>query len=178
MSQSLANFWEETNENARHTNLLTTLSRKAIPDNMIRNQCNNPRCRYCPLLDKSGQIICHVTGRSYKAKKLYTCKSSNLVYCITCKTCGMQYVGQTKRKLMECFQGHFDKIQRKVTQDAVGGHFSQPSHRGTTDMKLHVLDFVTAHPHSVRGLQLRLQKEKSWIHCLRCPAPTGLNIYD
>ena len=43
------------------------------------------------------QLPCAV-GEIFLSKYI-TCKSSNLVYCITCKTCKKQYVGQTKTRL-------------------------------------------------------------------------------
>ena len=147
-------------------------------ENRIVNHCKNPKCRYCPLLDNSGTITCFVTKTKYWCMKNFTCRSSNLIYLISCRTCGKQYVGQTKRRLMDRFQGHFAKIQRKVELDAVGSHFSQPDHNGTKDLKIQVCDFVFSHPQSARSLEFRLKTEKMWIHRLRCPAPTGLNIYD
>ena len=71
------------------------------------NPCNTKNCRYCPRINKLGRIKCTETGRTYVAKHNVTCKSSNFVYCLTCKCCGMQYVGQTKNRLMDRFQAHF-----------------------------------------------------------------------
>ena len=79
---------------------------------------------------------------------------------------------------MSRFQGHFDKIQREVSFDAVGGHFSRADHNGTKDMIIRVLDFIKESPDTQYSLFLRLKKEKTWIHRLRTPAPTGLNIFD
>ena len=58
--------------------------------------CRTAKCRYCPLLNKSGTIISTFTKRSFSTKIRVNCKSSNLIYCITCKICQTQYVGQTK----------------------------------------------------------------------------------
>ena len=62
----------------------------------ISNPCDNRKCRYCPLLDKTGRIKSTYTGRDYVTKYNVTCKSNNIIYCITCKKCRIQYVGQTK----------------------------------------------------------------------------------
>ena len=45
-------------------------------------------------------------------------------------------------------------------------------------MEIRVLNFVKEDPRTERSLFLRLKKEKTWIHRLRTPAPTGLNIFD
>ena len=78
----------------------------------MKNQCKTKNCRYCDILDKSGKIISHITGREYKCKCNVTCKSSNLIYCVSCISCGMHYVGQTKLRLMNRFGNHFTSISR------------------------------------------------------------------
>ena len=47
------------------------------------NECL--RSNYCPKLNTDGQILCSASGR------FYSC-SSDLVFCITCKMCEIQYV--------------------------------------------------------------------------------------
>ena len=173
---------------ARRSTSLTSVTRP----NLLRNKCIAKKaCTYCPLLNKSGSIKCHVTGKTFHSKKNITCRSSNLVYCITCKTCGIQYVGQTKRTILERFQGHCGNITtyqkrreeepqlfRKLDKDAVGTHFSAPNHNGIQDLIISVLAFITIPPMSKASLVYRLKVEKEWIHRMRCPAPEGLNIFD
>ena len=59
-------------------------------------KCKIKTCNYCPLLDRSGQITSTTTGRTYTTRKHVSCKSHNLIYCITCTICKKQYVGQMK----------------------------------------------------------------------------------
>ena len=102
----------------------------------------------------------------------------------------MQYVGQTKRTLIERFQGHFGKITKATRGpleadqpsrfekvDPIGLHFSKPDHNAS-DIQISVLAFITLTPHSDQALRMRLKVEKTWIHKMRCPAPYGLNIFD
>ena len=57
--------------------------------------CPHPgRCTHCPRLNKTGYVRSHSTNRKYKCMKKISCRSSNLIYCIQCKLCGLQYVGQ------------------------------------------------------------------------------------
>ena len=63
--------------------------------------CTTKKCRYCPRLNTTGRITCSVTNRDYSSKIRVDCKSSNLIYYITCKICKIQYIGQTKRRLMD-----------------------------------------------------------------------------
>ena len=57
------------------------------------NTCKTATCRYCPQLNTSGHITGSFTNRSYSTKTRVDCKSKNLIYCITCKTCKIQYLG-------------------------------------------------------------------------------------
>jgi hypothetical protein len=151
-----------------------------------RRTCTNIKCKFCPFLDKSGEITCHSTKEIFPAKFNVTCQSSNLIYCITCKKCGQHYVGQTKRKLHCRLQEHLRSItkgkrestQVQVSPQPVGIHFSQSDHDGIKDLKIQILDFVNFHPDSKRAQETRLKVEKKWIHTLRSPAPNGMNIFD
>ena len=67
---------------------------------------------------------------------------------------------------------------RQQDKEAVGTHFSADDHNGTEDLIISVLAFITSHPESKNSLDHRLKVEKEWIHRMRCPAPTGLNIFD
>ena len=156
---------------------------------LSKNICTSPKCRYCPLINKSGSITCSVTQQTFTSKFNVSCKSSNLIYCITCKCCHKQYVGQTKRTLALRFQGHFYNINLarsdlssqkhvRASQDTIGSHFACPKHNGISDLSIHIVDFISLPPNSERALQLRLKVEKLWIHRFRCPAPLGLNIFD
>ena len=80
------------------------------------NTCKDKKCRYCPLLDKTGKIASHISHEKFTARKNITCKSHNVIYCITCQQCGIQYVGQSKRRLMDRLQGHFYNVSKKIEQ--------------------------------------------------------------
>ena len=144
----------------------------------VNKTCYNNKCRICPILDTTGSFKCTVTQRMFTSKYNVTCQSSNLIYCITCRTCLKQYVGQTSNTLTQRFYSHFHNIKHKTLKDGVSVHFTRPDHKGFKDFQLHVLDFIRLPPKSDRGLALRLKIEKGWIHRLRCPAPRGLNLFD
>ena len=55
-------------------------------------------CRYCPLLNTSGKFVSETDGTTHSCKAHINCHSSNIIYSITCRSCGIQYVGQTKNK--------------------------------------------------------------------------------
>ena len=142
------------------------------------NKCSNTKCKFCPLLDKSGRIKSTFTGREYKSKKNVTCRSSNIIYCITCTRCQKQYVGQTGNTLRERFGAHSGAIGRKNVSEDVSRHFITNEHKGLSDMRIHIVDFIHVHPKSDHGITLRLQIEFNWIQRLRTMLPMGLNTKD
>ena len=148
------------------------------PKNLTANEIMHVNCRYCKILDKSGRITSHYNGRVYTCKKNVTCKSSNLIYCIECTRCGLQYVGQTMNKLMMRFQAHWQTIDNKQIQYDVSKHFNEKDHQGTKDMRIYVLDFLYAHPQSEMAKSLRDTIEFPWIYRLRTCLPMGLNTMD
>ena len=75
-------------------------------------KCNRfLRCRHCPRImnlkkSQKGRIISSSTGRSYKIPKNVSCNSANLIYCLECPECQLQYVGQTKNKFLTRINQH------------------------------------------------------------------------
>ncbi len=130
--------------------------------------CKNSRCRYCPLPNTTGRVTSTSIGRSYTCLKNITCKSDNLVYLITCKQCGLQYVGQTYRSIAQRFLGHFNDISNERHWKAVGEHYNKQNHHGWSDCEISVLytlrnyfyiDMGPLHPMSFWRLLARLDMD-------------------
>ena len=65
-------------------------------------ECTSPgRCKYCPRLDINGTIKGNTDGRKFRSRVSVACRSNYLIYAIECTSCGMHFVGQTKRRLMD-----------------------------------------------------------------------------
>jgi hypothetical protein len=140
--------------------------------------CNRKGCRYCPKMNKTGKLKCNVTGQEFDCMKNVSCRSSNLIYAITCTRCHKQYVGQTLLRVKDRFVKHFYDVETSDKTKAVGLHFSHKDHNGTRDMEITVLEFIKKPPRSPEAAIIRDRVERRWIHLLRCPAPQGLNIFD
>ena len=143
-----------------------------------KKKCTTKKCRYCPRLNLSGRIKCHFNGRSYSTMTQIDCKSNNLIYCLSCKRCQKQYVGQTKRRLIDRMQNHFLSVTSQDQNTAVGAHFSSNNdHSGLDDLHIHVLEYMNIPPTDELRPQ-REQVEQKWIHRLRTFFPLGLNTQD
>ena len=71
-------------------------------------------------------------------------------------------MGQTSKRLMDRFGGHWTDIGGNQLTD-VGKHFNLPKHSGGSDMIIHIVDFIHAHPQSPLGKALRDRIEFHWI---------------
>ena len=110
--------------------------------------------------------------------KNISCRSSNLIYCITCTRCGAQYVGQTSLRLKDRFVHHFYTVEKPDLTKVVGRHFAAPDHRELADMSISVLEFIKKAPKSPAAGIIRDRVERKWMNLLRTLAPQGLNIED
>ena len=78
------------------------------------HKCNNKNCKLCHL-DKKGTFTSSIniteTGQVHNIKQHMTCKSSNVIYCVTCKKCNGQYIGETEQELHRRSSGHLSEIR-------------------------------------------------------------------
>ena len=154
-----------------------------------RKVCRTKTCRYCPKLDHSGVATSTRTGRKYIVPQKFTCQFNNLIYLITCKQCKSQYVGQTKNRILDRFQGHLADIRYSSNWDNappsikekgptnVGLHFNQ-QHHSVSDVQIQVLTLIRAPPDSELAQELRDAKEHEWMHKLKTLTPFGINAMD
>ncbi len=151
----------------------------SIQGRVIRdNSCNKPNnCMHCPKLNLTGRITSFTNGRTYKIPSHVTCQSNNLIYTLTCDICGIQYVGQTKNRIMDRFNGHKTDI-RNHKDTTVARHMA--SHNVTLDppITISVVHFIGASSSSPIAAELRDKWERKWMARLQTYIPQGLNIQD
>ena len=147
-------------------------------DEINKNTCTKVNCKYCTMITKTGNITSKVTKQTHGTKHNVTCNSSNVIYCIECTKCNMQYVGQTKCKIKDRMREHMYHINKKIYNSDVAYHFNTANHCGTPDMKIHIVDIIYEHPDSKRAKSLRNLIEFNWIHKIQSSAPNGLNTLD
>ena len=46
--------------------------------------CKHTICRFCPQINLSGRITSHSTGLEYDCMKKVSCRSFNVIYCVSC----------------------------------------------------------------------------------------------
>ena len=98
--QMLHIFWHKTISVTykRNENLIEILSPSLFPRTTKQNECYikecNKKCDICKnFLVVSPDFTCFATQRKYRIKGILKCDSRNVIYLISCKCCGKQYVG-------------------------------------------------------------------------------------
>ena len=95
-------------------------------------------------------------------------------------TCGIQYVGQTKKRLLTRFQGHYYDVTNH-NDTTVSRHFNKcPSSKpaGYGGIEISILSFIKNPSNSKDGQYERDREVKRWIHRLATVVPKGLNLMD
>ena len=133
------------------------------------------KCKHCLRSNKKGRIISFSTKRKYKTYKKVTCRSQNLVYCIECDLCGIQYVGQTRNQLRIRMNNHISTIRTK-SDTPLARHLNK-IHNVNENPKLTVTVLHLSNS-STTDTSLREKWENIWIARLNTISPKGLNIQD
>ena len=134
--------------------------------------CSGGRCGVCPYIKNTSEFFSK-SGRKYtiRTNKL-NCNSTNVVYLLTCKACGVQYVGSCITKFRLRFNNYKSCNNRHKTsivpQQEFHNHFDQPGHHGITDWEITLID-QGDNEKSVR------KRERFWQYKLNTFLPEGLN---
>ena len=171
----------------RNKNLSDSLVRASTrtpsdkPKHIDNAPCKRSKnCRYLSRLNLSGKVRSLTYNRDFPCKININCQSENLIYLITCKTCEIQYVGQTKNCIVTRFQGHLQDI--KTNNDTtVARHFNKcltGKNGQHSDFSISVLNFIHLQPTTSASQISPDSEEKRWMHCLGTILPHGLNLLD
>ena len=129
------------------------------------------KCKYCPLITRSNETPCtfrHITvkGRNLPPRHSFTCEMSNIVYCITCRKCKKQYIGETGRPFRHRIYEHKRSVSN--TNDIitpVSKHFGQRNH-SVSDMVFNVIEWCG--PATGLAQDITASRRQCKIICSQC----------
>ena len=136
------------------------------------------RCTCCPMISGEDYLICTNTNHKYDklpipTKGYLTCNISNIIYCITCKKCKKQNIGQSSRALGQRIYEHIYSVRFPLPKKTpVSTYFSSSGH-SVKDLKFSVVEWFKQDPISSKAL--RLNRENFWIWSFISLHPLGLN---
>ena len=142
-------------------------------------KCGDRRCHVCKHLKIGESFTSKITGKRYSINFKLNCNSTNVVYLLSCKVCGVQYVGSTTTRFRLRFNNHKSRIRAharlslddKSRDDLIYQHFNGQTHNGIKDLDIQLIDQVN----DERDL---LDREGQWAYRLKCVKPHGLNESD
>jgi hypothetical protein len=137
-----------------------------LPNGCFR--CTSNHCRVCNYITAGTTFRSSHNNRSYSVEGHITCKTSNIIYLVTCRNCQQQYVGQTSRTLADRANDHLSYIRTRKTSKPTGLHFNQTGHT--------IQDFT------IMGIEqlstssdLLPIAERKWQQLLQTNYPNGIN---
>ena len=89
--------------------------------------CDSVRCKH---ICQGNTFVSNVTRKSYSvvsSASTMDCATENVVYLISCRRCGVQYVGETNQKLRSRFNNHRNRL-KSMTNLYLYNHFSSDGH--------------------------------------------------
>ena len=148
----------------RPQNIKDKLIRSKIPSKIVKRpkriipgmkKCNN--CPICPFI-KEGKTS-RSTGSKYTVdiNIQVNCQTKNLIYCITCKKCKIQYIGESEHTLQDRFSEHRGYVLNEKLNTATGQHFNQRGHK-ISDMKVNIVEKIFS-----QDIAVRKEREKFYI---------------
>jgi hypothetical protein len=172
--------------------------------------CGHPSCKFCYKITRStlmtsGKFRSQFGKQTFKTKAMQGqemgCKTRNVVYLITCKTCGLQYVGRTIQELQHRACQHRENSKKFPTnskgkvpdtyQKSKGTTYANPHFQNCGPMQFDIIEAWTEeeifkHPEifkhtkeqdtpSERMESFLNQRESLWVIRLKTQYPYGLN---
>ena len=138
--------------------------------------CGSLRFKTCKHISQGSTFISNVTKKSYDVVNpnniSMDCTSDNVIYLITCKKCGIQYVGETSQKLRSRFNNYRNRL-KKLTNLYLYHHFSSGGH-SVEDMSIMPIEELPSNDR-VSATSQRLEREDYWCRELCTYYPYGLN---
>ena len=141
---------------------------------MGSRHCGESRCKVCNNIVVTRSFSSSKTGETFKINHKLHCNSKCLIYLLTCKVCGIQYVGQTTDKFRYRWNNYKAEGRKAargedLMQKFLHAHFLSEGHSGIEeDGQIILIDKTdSAAP---------LQRESFWMYKLKTLHPHGLNI--
>ena len=109
------------------------------------SDCGSVLCKTCYYISQGSTFVNNVTKKSYNVVSpnlSMDFTSDNVVYLLTCKKCGIQYVRKTSQKLRSRFNNHRNRL-KKLTNLYLYHHFSSDGH-SVDDMSIFPIEELTS----------------------------------
>ena len=81
-------------------------------------KCGKRRCEVCLNIQETDTFTSTTTGKSFKINHKLNCDDNCLIYLLTCKCCGKQYVGETTDEFRLRWNNYKSNDRKNARNDA------------------------------------------------------------
>jgi len=132
-------------------------------------RCTAKKCSVCPYVKECSKFTSFTTGESFPITSSIHCKSSWVVYLITCSACNLQYVGKCETTLYTRFSNTKSDIKLNKKKLPIVDHFNSPGH-SYNNISLRGIEHIRCQKRPIL-----MHRESFWIAKLRTLKPSGIN---
>lgn len=139
MKEAVANtrFLNSTRQPPNLKRILTRAKFSTEEEIIGAFRCGRPRCKTCPHIREASTISFNNTTQEFRIKAKMTCLSKNLLYCIICRGCNKEYIGQTGDCLRNRVTVHRQQINHpELRQIELSGHLADCAKNQTTQFDI------------------------------------------
>ena len=136
-------------------------------------KCNGKRCQVCLNINETDTFESFQTKQKYKISHHLNCNDKCLIYLLSCKVCGLQYVGSTTDKFRFRWNNYKENDRKALRgeehmQPELFEHFAADNHSCfLTDCSITLIDKTDGSDPTTR--------EEYWRKVLKTATPYGLN---
>ena len=157
--------------------LMTSKTNRVTYQGVMLGNVAGIRCKTCTHITESRTFVSNVTGRKYNtisSELTMTCNTDNVVYLISCRKCGIQYVGETSQVLRRRMNNHRNRL-KNLGEQYLYKHFCSDGH-SIADLSIMPIEQVeVSDTDNVTVNSKRLAREQYWYKELNSIYPHGLN---
>ena len=106
--------------------VVAALNLRIMATHPVTYPCQHPHCRTCSHISSETDLLGPKDRLTIKDS--FSCLSSGLIYCISCRCCPAIYIGETGLTLRERFGEHLRSINKIAHGLHVAEHFSSNRH--------------------------------------------------
>ena len=114
----------------------------------MSQKCDFGKCPSCPFNEETKVVKSTATNFSVEINTEVSCQTKG-IYCITCKKCKVQYIGQSKKSLQDRFANHRGYVTSRDFSQPTGRHFNSRGH-SISDMRVVIVEKVFSEDRLVR----------------------------
>ena len=90
-------------------------------------KCGSKRCLICKHISEGSSFTSNITKKKYSPNSDMDCSSRNVIYLISCKKCGVQYIGKTSQTLRSRMNNHRYRLKH-MCDLYLYNHFNSDEH--------------------------------------------------